>query len=852
MTAEPLFQSQGPVVFLGQPGAFPEDAELRGFLQQVLPSNGLYGWMARKNGVVVGHGLFRDINELIATLWIHHLQGHDVYFNLATFKDLAGVIEDDGERHLRSQGNARVRRQLGLDIDTRISHDKAHYADQEAAKAAVERMCEAEQMPLPTFVNSGGGLHGHWSFERDLTQDEWRPYAGALQAASKAHGIPADHQVTINFVGVLRPVATRHVKTGNTVKVMGALRGPHPWSAFDHLVKKYPAESRKRSDRSQPSAVTAQGGGQAPAGKASSTPEPFAETLENVAAFLTALRFTDPTYYWGKTENYPDVDLAKAGWKGLPPAWFAGLAAIKSLPWRQATKEAIAISWSGTTKCDNYAGDDGVIRKLNDIGKKDGGITYKAVLKWARIRGWNGRPDPEIRAALIAPQTTPKGPNGSASPVAGTQPEAQATPTPQANGAPVAGGTAQPRDTAVGPTAVSLDDAQYQAKVDAAVKELAALPPVLYERQREKAADLLGMRKSTLDRLVKTAQESGEGEGQGQALKLFEPEPWPHPVDGAELVRELRQAVLRFVVMSADDALVTALWVVHTYTFDIFVCPPRLGISSPQKRCGKTTLLDVLACLVRRPLLAANLTAASVFRSIELYHPVLLLDEADNLWRKGASDVNQDLLAVLNSGHRHGGQVLRVAGEDLEPRVFSTHAPAAVATIGQPPETLQDRSVGIHLKRKHAGQKTESLRHEQKEELRQLARKCQRWTNDRRDNLARRRPEMPPALTNRVADCWESLLAIADECTPQWGDAARRIAVKAATASGQDEKENVALMVLNDIRDVFLVNGTDRLASFQIEQALNQREDRPWADWSRLTILRVAQRTYLSVRPESS
>jgi len=370
------------------------------------------------------------------------------------------------------------------------------------------------------------------------------------------------------------------------------------------------------------------------------------------------------------------------------------------------------------------------------------------------------------------------------------------------------------------------------AELDAEIARLAGLAPILYERERQAVAERFAMRVSVLDKLVRAERNSGVAyEMQGQALKLFEPTPCRDSVDGATLLHELRQALLRFVVMSADDAIVTALWILHCYCFDLFICTPRLGILSPQKRCGKTTFLDVLDCSVPRGLLAANLTAAVVFRSVEKYRPTLLIDEADNLWRRGASDVNQDLLAVLNSGARHGGQVLRIAGDDFEPRAFSTHAPAALAAIGQLPETVMDRSIAVRLGRKRADQKTESLRHEKKEELRQLARKCQRFANDHRDPLGKRRPEMPAALTNRVADCWEPLLTIADECGPQWGETARNIAIKAATAPEQDENENVALLVLSDIRDLFLAKDTDRLSSMEIIRGLNEREERPWSEW---------------------
>jgi putative DNA primase/helicase len=47
------------------------------------------------------------------------------------------------------------------------------------------------------------------------------------------------------------------------------------------------------------------------------------------------------------------------------------------------------------------------------------------------------------------------------------------------------------------------------------------------------------------------------------------------------------------------------------------------------RRCGKTTLLDVLARLVLRPLSAANATPAAIIRVVEAHRPTLLVDGAD-------------------------------------------------------------------------------------------------------------------------------------------------------------------------------------------------------------------------------
>jgi hypothetical protein len=71
------------------------------------------------------------------------------------------------------------------------------------------------------------------------------------------------------------------------------------------------------------------------------------------------------------------------------------------------------------------------------------------------------------------------------------------------------------------------------------------------------------------------------------------------------------------VVISDTGRDACALWVVHSYLTEHFLVSPRLGVRSPTKGCGKTLLLDVLGCLVRRPLPTASVTPAAIFRVIE-------------------------------------------------------------------------------------------------------------------------------------------------------------------------------------------------------------------------------------------
>jgi Protein of unknown function (DUF3631) len=321
---------------------------------------------------------------------------------------------------------------------------------------------------------------------------------------------------------------------------------------------------------------------------------------------------------------------------------------------------------------------------------------------------------------------------------------------------------------------------------DAEITQLAKLSLVEYDNQRKGAAEKLGVRTPILDKLVaaeraKLGLDTDDGK-QGRAIEFPEPEPWPEPVNGAALLEDLARSIRRHVVMSDAARDEAALWVLHAYMIDCFLVSPRLGVTSPTKQCGKTTLLDVLGRCVPRPLSTANVTPAALFRVVEGYRPTLLVDEADSFLHD-----NDELRGVLNSGHRKGGTVLRTVGDDHEPRAFNTFCPTVIALIGHLPDTLHDRAVIVDLKRRLRTEAVEPYRSDRAGHLDVLARKAIRWAKDHADAVAERDPAMPEGIINRMADNWRPLLAIAEEAEGKWPERARKAAEAARVAAADDD-----------------------------------------------------------------
>ncbi len=306
------------------------------------------------------------------------------------------------------------------------------------------------------------------------------------------------------------------------------------------------------------------------------------------------------------------------------------------------------------------------------------------------------------------------------------------------------------------------------------------------------------------------------------------PAPWPDSVDGDVLLQELLETIHRFVVLPKHADVATVLRVVAAHAHAAWDVFPILAATSPTKRCGKTTLLDVLSFVLPRPLLASNISPASVYRAIEAWHPCLLVDEADTFLPN-----NDELRGVVNSSHnRSAAFVLRVEGEGEDRQVvaFSTWCPKVIAGIGALPATLEDRAICLRLRRKGKTERTERARRRMLEGLRVLSRQASCWTENNHALLEQVDPTVPDELDDRAADNWHPLLAVADLAGGQWPELARKAAL--ALSAGRDaDDDEVGVRLLRHIKTVFEAKGLDRIASVELVSALIVDEEWGWSAW---------------------
>jgi len=341
-------------------------------------------------------------------------------------------------------------------------------------------------------------------------------------------------------------------------------------------------------------------------------------------------------------------------------------------------------------------------------------------------------------------------------------------------------------------------------------------------------------------RFVKPTYELNKGDDaadftgdDGELQKLLQaakPVDNPYVINLRELLDDVVGMITNYVILTPHEADAIALWVLHTYVFEAAETTPYLAISSPEKRSGKTRLLETLELLVHNAWNTGAVSAAALFRKVHSNQPTLLFDEADATF-KGDKDLQETLRGILNSGHRQGGSVSRVvATGSFEVEDFSTFCPKAIAGIGKLPDTVTDRSIPIELRRRanHEPVSRFYIR-EAKEQAEPIVNRLEVWADYNVTQLADARPDLSFIVSDRSADGWEPLLAIAELAGDEWISRARRSAM---ATNNEDDDQSIVITLLSDIWAIYKArNDQLNISTADLIRELIDLDESPWGDW---------------------
>jgi 5S rRNA maturation endonuclease (ribonuclease M5) len=328
------------------------------------------------------------------------------------------------------------------------------------------------------------------------------------------------------------------------------------------------------------------------------------------------------------------------------------------------------------------------------------------------------------------------------------------------------------------------------------------------------------------------ADHIAAGHGLDDFLRLPEP---PPAEDGAALLAAVQEFAGAYLAFPTEHHItVLTLWAAHTWATYAFYVTPRLVLDSPEPGCAKTRVLEVLSLLTRKGKVTVSTSPAALFRRIDadgMEPPTVLQDEADAVFGKSSNPQTEDLRAIYNSGYKRGATVDRCEGDskNMTVREFPVFAPVAMAGLaGKIPKTIIDRGVVFHMRHRAPDEHVAEYRGRDAEPAgRALAARLDTWVEAKFDDLAAARPAMPEGVTDRPAEVWEALLAVADAAGGDWPQRARAACVYFVLDS-REEQKSLGIRLLTDLRNLF--GDAESMASFDIIAALTKDEESDWCD----------------------
>jgi hypothetical protein len=319
-----------------------------------------------------------------------------------------------------------------------------------------------------------------------------------------------------------------------------------------------------------------------------------------------------------------------------------------------------------------------------------------------------------------------------------------------------------------------------------------------------------------------------------EAEELKELPPDPAEV-GAELLKDIIEFIRKYVLITDAQAVVTGLWVLHAHCFHVFEFSPYCLVTSPEKRCGKSRLMEVMQLLVPRAWGTSHATSAVLVRKINRMKPTLFMDELDALLN-GPKEYVESVRGILDEGDRRNGNPVSLCvrkGNQWVDADFRVYCPKVLAGIGSTLETWADRGFQLRLERKPKGSNVERFRYRKAAPKgKALRERAQRWCAEKQKVFAYATAEMPDELDDRQQDHLEPLLIMANALAGEWPKTARESLV-AVCKSVDAEDVSIGVRLLADIAQIFVKANTPKLFSAMLATRLVAIETSPWSEFGK-------------------
>jgi hypothetical protein len=183
---------------------------IKEFYKKALPSKGIY-CVATIDPIakITKHKFVESIDDLESFIESKRDTKTNIFVAMSSFKGYS-----------RKADEAQAVKSFFVDLD--VGEGKGYDTKQDALDA-IDIFIEANELPPPVRIDSGGGVHAYWIFDKDVPADEWKPYAEKFKNFCLSHGLNIDPVVTADLARILRCPDTFNQKTDPPIptKVLG-------------------------------------------------------------------------------------------------------------------------------------------------------------------------------------------------------------------------------------------------------------------------------------------------------------------------------------------------------------------------------------------------------------------------------------------------------------------------------------------------------------------------------------------------------------------------------------------------------------------------------------------------------
>jgi hypothetical protein len=285
---------------------------------------------------------------------------------------------------------------------------------------------------------------------------------------------------------------------------------------------------------------------------------------------------------------------------------------------------------------------------------------------------------------------------------------------------------------------------------------------------------------------------------------------WPEAVNVNALLNDIHKRRRRYIIIHNEHAAVaTTLWTAMSWLHNEIAThsPPLLITSADEEgNAAKTRLCSYLQYQTPRGKMVTDPSGASFFHMIDRNHPTLIIDNAENLFKR-----KKVLIDLLAASWTRGVPVTRqVHGVTVEYDVFCPKIIGAIAGSNFLPPNVMGRSIHYGMLPKLPSETVEEFGYADDEQLLTLRQKLARVALDNAERLRGANVEMPEGFDNRLRDNWRVLFAIADLAGGSWP---KRIRAAAVELTKQYYEPSVGRQCLSLFVELFLKSEYDGMVT---------------------------------------